>query len=170
MNAHTVIAVMASTIVLGAVTADAQMPERDPVPRKRSAAKFQQQQRCPQCGFQKQRRRGPNPWQQRQRNQYGRQQRRPHSPAPGFAPHRRRGEGPPADSRYAPQHRRNQQPSQFKNRQKVQQRRQKILKRFDRDGDGRLSEQERKALKNAIRSKRSDSGDKQAQKPGDQVE
>jgi hypothetical protein len=40
-----------------------------------------------------------------------------------------------------------------------------MLKRFDRDGDGRLSEQERKAMKKALRNKQQKSEVQPPQKP-----
>ncbi len=64
--------------------------------------------------------------------------------------------------RRQPQSQRRQQQPQFQQRRQqqpqLQQHRRQLLKKFDRDGDGRLSEKERKALKKHINRQRRNRG------------
>lgn len=122
MNAR--ITTIALAILTGTITASGHPQQRRQKPQQRrpNPAFGQQEQRCPACGAPQQ--------QPQQRKQPQRQDRE----RPQFQD---RGQNPPRQ--FSPQQRQN-----------MQQMHRQILQRYDRDGDGRLSERERQAVKRAL--------------------
>ena len=145
---------IALAVLAGAITASGQPQERRQKPQRRPEAAYgQQQQRCPVCGAIQ--RKGSQQGRRGQRQKaYGQQPRQDPGMNRQFAPQQRRGQQqfqPRGQQQFQP---REQQPSRKlspEQRQRIQQMRQKMLERYDRDGDGRLSERERNAIKRAPR-------------------
>ncbi|MCF7818041.1 MAG: hypothetical protein K9M54_09175 [Kiritimatiellales bacterium] len=157
-----------SAVLAGVLSASGQQQERRqqrPFPPPEGFGQQQQQQRCPACGAPRMGPQGQNqmrnfgpqgpqgqPFRQQGGPQFGpqQQQRRGQqqfqgTPQQGFGQQQFQG-------------RRQQQiPPQMMER--IQQKRQAILKRFDADGDGQLSEQERQAAKQEFQNRKNGAGE-----------
>lgn len=145
-----------SAVLAGVLAASGQQQERRqrrPLPPPEGFGQQQQQQRCPVCGAPRRGPQGQNqmrgfgpqgPQGQQFRQQGGPQQ---------FGPQQQQRRGQP---QFQGRGQQQQIPPQMQ--QRIQHKRQAILKRFDADKDGQLSEQERQTAKQALKQRRQPQG------------